>query len=103
MNATLLSQLEPGHSSQTGSDDSMRAFPFAEQMVTISKQEHIQLITDRNYWQAQHTQAKQKMARLEQKILRQAGKIKDLQHPIFGKSSEKASRNRLEKGHSADY
>lgn len=81
----------------------MRAFPFAEQMVTISKQEHIQLITDRNYWQAQHTQAKQKMARLEQKILRQVGKIKDLQHRIFGKSSEKASRKRLEKGHSEDY
>lgn len=58
-------------------------------MVTISKQEHIDLIRQINYWKAQHTKAKEKIDRLEQEKLHQAGKIKDLQNRLFGKRSEK--------------
>lgn len=58
-------------------------------MVTISKQEHIDLIRQINYWKAQHTKAKEKIDQLEQEKLHQAGKIKDLQNRLFGKRSEK--------------
>jgi transposase len=102
MKTTLLLPPEAEHHSLFVSADATRAVPYAQQTVTISKQEYIRLIHERNYWQAQHAQAKQKIARLEQENLRKAGKIRDLQHRVFGKTSEKTSRKRLEKGSSAD-
>ena len=58
-------------------------------MVILSKQEHIDLIHQINYWKAQHAKAKEKIGQLKQEALHQAGKIKDLQNRLFGKSSEK--------------
>jgi transposase len=63
--------------------------PFSQKMVTITKQEHIELIHQINYWQAQHAQAKNRIAQLEQEKRYQDGKIKDLQNRLFGKRSEK--------------
>ncbi len=100
MTTALPIHSEPDHHSLLSSTDAKQDTPFAQQMVTISKQEYIELIHGQKYWRAQHTQAKQKIAQLEQEILRQTGKINDLQHRVFGKRSEKTNRKRLEKGNS---
>jgi transposase len=72
--------------------------PFSQETVTISKQEHIELIHQINYWKAQHAKAKEKIAQLEQENLRKDGKIKDLQNRLFGKRSEKTSTQASEQG-----
>ena len=72
--------------------------PFSQETVTISKQEHIELNQQINYWKAQHAKAKEKIAQLEQENLRKDGKIKDLQNRLFGKRSEKTSTQASEKG-----
>ena len=66
--------------------------------MTISKQEHIELIHQINYWKAQHAKAKEKIAQLEQENLRKDGKIKDLRNRLFGKRSEKTSTRASEQG-----
>lgn len=67
--------------------------PFSQEMVTLCKQEHIELIHQINYWQAQHAKAKEKIEQLEQESLRKDGKIKDLQNRLFGRRSEKSNNN----------
>ncbi len=63
--------------------------PFSQQWVTITKEEHIALIHQANYWNAQHAQLKQKCAVLEDEVQYRDAKIKDLQNRLFGKKSEK--------------
>jgi len=62
---------------------------FSQEWVTIAKQAYIELIHQANYWQAQHTQIKQKCAKLEEEIQYKDAKIKDFQKRLFGKQSEK--------------
>ncbi len=50
MKTTLLLQPESEPHSLLVSADATQFVPFAQQMVTISKQEHIELIYERNYW-----------------------------------------------------
>ncbi len=69
--------------------DGSASTPFSQEMVTISRQEQINLIHQINYWKAQHAKAKEKIDQLEQEKVYQAGKIKDLQNRLFGKRSEK--------------
>ena len=73
--------------------DGLASTLFSQQRVTLSKQEHVELIHQINYWKAQHAQAKQKIEQLQQHNLYQAGRIKDLQNRVFGKSSEKSKRS----------
>ncbi|MES9906474.1 MAG: IS66 family transposase [Sedimenticola sp.] len=61
-------------------------------MVSISRQEYIDLTQQINYWKAQHAKAKEKVEQLKQEILCLAGKIKDLQNRLFGKRCEKNNR-----------
>lgn len=63
--------------------------PFEQEMVTITRQEYIELTSQINYWKSQHAQAKKKTTKLEQDILFVEGKVKDLQNRLFGKTSEK--------------
>ena len=72
--------------------------PFAQQWITITKQEHIDLRHRANYWEAQHGQAKSRIEALEQEIILKDAKIKDLQNRLFGKSSEKNTALKSEKG-----
>ncbi len=51
---------------------------FAQETVVLTKQEHIKLIGQINYWQALHTQARHKLSHLEQDNLQLKAKIKDL-------------------------
>ncbi len=71
--------------------------PFAQQWVTITKQEYIDLRHRASYWEAQHGRAKSKIEALEQEIILKDAKIKDLQNRLFGKSSEKDSALKSEK------
>jgi transposase len=74
--------------------------PFSQQWVTITKQEHIQLRHQANYWEAQHARAINRIGELEQEILLKDAKIKDLQNRLFGKKSEKGKTAKSEKGNS---
>ena len=71
--------------------------PFSQQLVTISKVEHIELVHSANYWEAQHAQLKKKCAQLEQENQRKDARIRDLQNRLFGKKSEKQSAEKPEK------
>jgi transposase len=63
--------------------------PFARQWVILTKEEHIALIHQANYWQAQHAQLSRKFATQANVIEHCKAKIKDLQRRVFGKKSEK--------------
>ena len=39
--------------------------PFEQEMVTITRQEYIELSSQINYWKAQHAQAKKKTTKLD--------------------------------------
>lgn len=71
--------------------------PFAQDWVTITKQEHIELRQRASYWEAQHGRAKAKLAELEQALVVKEAKIKDLQNRLFGKKSEKHAGLKSEK------
>ncbi len=84
------------------------AVPFATVYVTLTKQAHIELVTQANYWKSCHHRAtlRQRSAELEhrraldQAALREAAlrseleaaqaKIRDLQQRVFGRKSERS-------------
>jgi len=76
--------------------------PFGQKVVSITKQKYIEIISQVNYWKAQHTQSNKKIAQLEQELLLSKGKIKDLQKRLFGKKSEKKKSSKAEKNNSAN-
>ena len=61
-----------------GNGDADPKNPFSQQLVTITKAEHIELIQSANYWEAQHAQLKKKCAQLEQENQRKDARIRDL-------------------------
>jgi transposase len=65
--------------------------------VTITKEEHIDLIQRASYWEAQHTRIKQELERAREENRYKDAKIKDLQKRLFGKKSEKQTSARSEK------
>ena len=71
--------------------------PFEQEMVTITKQEYIELRAQKNYWEAQHAKTQEKIKKLEQKIQFKEGQIKDLRKRLFGKKSEKKNSPKSEK------
>lgn len=71
--------------------DEGQASPFAEQWITITKQERIELTARACYWEAQHARGKTQIEALKQEILFKDAKIKDLQNRLFGKKGEKNS------------
>ncbi|MCP5019390.1 MAG: transposase, partial [Ketobacter sp.] len=87
--SSILHQPTPPNSQSQS--DGFASTPFSQEMVSISKQERIDLDRQISYWKAQHAKAKIKIGQLEQDKLHQAGKIKDLQNRLFGKRSEKNS------------
>ena len=69
--------------------DESHPVPFAQQLVTITKQEHIGLCQRANYLGAQLTRVQKRIKDLEQKLLLKDAKIKDLRNRLFGKKNEK--------------
>ena len=72
--------------------------PFSQEWVTITKEEHIDLIQRASYWEAQHTRIKQKLDRAQEENRYKDAKLKDLQNRLFGKKSEKQTSAKSEKG-----
>ena len=71
--------------------DRVSVAPFAQEWITITKQEYIELEARAHYWQSLHSRAKVRIEELEQELLLKDAKIKDLQNRLFGKKSEKQS------------
>jgi transposase len=83
--------------------------PFAQVMVTLSKEEEIGLRAEGNYWKSQHQQALARLAQqdadhrlamaqaaereaaLRSELEQAEGKIRDLQKRLFGRKSERRS------------
>ena len=82
--------------------DERQPTPFAQQWLTITKQEHIELSWRASYWEAQHARVKAQMEALKQDNSLKDAKIKDLQNRLFGKKSEKHNPLKSEKGGKAD-
>ncbi len=80
--------------------DEKQPSPFSQEWVTITKQEHIELNSRANYWEAQHGRVKSQLEEAKQEILLRDAKIKDLQNRLFGKKSEKGPAVKSEKGNS---
>ena len=83
--------------------------PFAQVMVTVSKEEEIRLRAEANYWKGQHRQALARLAQreadhrlamtqavereeaLRSELAKAAGEIRDLRKRLFGRKSERRS------------
>ena len=81
--------------------------PFSQERVTLSKQEHIELVMQARYWKsqheravqreqrlhgalrAQHQQAEQREAALRSQLQLAQAKIRDLQQRMYGRKSER--------------
>jgi len=81
--------------------------PFSRQWVTLSKQEHIELVMQARYWKSQHAravqrerrlhsalraqqqQAEQREAALRSQLQLAQAKIRDLQQRMYGRKSER--------------
>ncbi len=75
--------------------------PFAQDLITITRQEQIEQKCRINYLEAQNRDLKSKLEKSRQEIIRQRAKNKDLQNRLFGKKSEKKSASKSEKTHDA--
>jgi transposase len=65
--------------------------PFAQVMVTITKQEYIQLKWDAQYWQMSHQRAVAREAELKAQIETLQAQVRDLRQRLFGRKTEKST------------
>jgi transposase len=82
--------------------DERQPTPFSQQWIRITRQEHIELNNQANYWKAQHARAKSQIEALKQEVAFKDAKIKDLQNRLFGKKSEKGTAAKSEKGNNTN-
>ena len=92
---TIANQAAPATAHRAG--DNPGSNPFSCQWVTLTKEQHIALIHQANYWPAQHARLSEKLAKQVDLIAHQKAKIKALQRQVFGKHSEKGGANKSEK------
>lgn len=93
-----------------------KSTPFSQQFVSLTKQEHIQLVAQLRYWKSAHERATRRIGALEEQLVelqraaaeREAGlralledglekakgEIRDLKHRLFGRKSEKGKQKR---------
>lgn len=65
--------------------------PFASEFIRISRQEKIQLEADRNRYKSLHQRALLKIKALEKELKLDKGKVRDLNHRLYGKKTEKTT------------
>jgi transposase len=70
--------------------ESSRA-PFAQEMVVLTKQEHIHLKWAVHYWKAQYERVAEREVALKQEVEAQQAQIRDLTQRLYGKKSEKGA------------
>ena len=96
--------------------DYAKVMPYADVLVTLSKQEHIELVWAANYWKMEHRRAAERALRIEavyEERLRQAAqregqlraelevaqaKIRDLRQCLFGRKSERRKGGNARQG-----
>jgi hypothetical protein len=89
------------------STSDVKATPFVQEFVTLSKRVHIELVMQASYWRAQHGRAVERLDRqatryrklLGQALQREAAlhselqtaqaKVRDLQQRLFGRGAER--------------
>jgi len=69
--------------------------PFAQEMVVLTKQEHIHLKWAARYWKTQYERVAAREAALKQEVEAQRAQIRDLTHRLYGKQSEKGMEKKL--------
>jgi transposase len=67
------------------------ATPFSTQMVVLTKQAHIALKWEANYWRAQHGQSLKREAALKAQVAAHEATIRDLKQRLYGKKSERSA------------
>jgi transposase len=67
------------------------ATPFAQQTVVLTKQAHIELIWQANYWRAQYEHLVERETALKAEVEAQQATIRDLTQRLYGTKSEKAT------------
>jgi transposase len=65
--------------------------PFAQVLVSISKQEYVQLKWDAQYWQMQHQRTLSREADLKARIETLRAQVRDLRQRLFGRKTEKST------------
>ena len=65
--------------------------PFATEFIRVSRQELIQLKADRNGYKSLHQRAQLTIKDLKEALKLEKGKVRDLNHRLYGKKTEKAS------------
>jgi len=102
----------PGVRCSSAAGGEARATPYGAVLVTLSKQEHIELVWAANYWKVEHRraaeralsvvagyeerlrQAAQREARLGAELEVAQAKIRDLRQRVFGRKSERRKGGR---------
>lgn len=69
--------------------DHKESVPFAQQVVVLTKQEHIQLVWNANYWESLHQLALAREADLKKQLAFEQARVRDLTQRLYGKQSEK--------------
>jgi transposase len=67
------------------------AAPFSQNIVQLTQAEHIELKHASGYWKHQHAHLKNKYDQLQHELDVAQAKIKDLNHRLYGKKSEKST------------
>jgi len=77
--------------------DGQESVSYAQETVTLNKQDYIELIRQSNYWKAQHKKVKEELDKSRQKTAQEEAKNKDLHNRLFGHKSEKDSKQKSKK------
>jgi transposase len=68
------------------------AAPFANEMVVLTKQVHIDLKRQVNYYKAQHKSALERITFLTKQVENEKAKVRDLNQRLYGKKTEKTTK-----------
>jgi hypothetical protein len=71
--------------------ENKQSAPFAQQYVLLSRQDHIQLISERNQYKSLFERGKLKIAELEQVVANEKAKNRGLTQRLYGKKTEKST------------
>ena len=74
---------------ETSSTECPQGAPFAAEFIKVLRQDMIQLKADRNRYKSLHQRTLLKVKALEEALALEKGKVRDLNHRLYGKKTEK--------------
>ena len=69
----------------------VKATPFAQQTVVLTKQDYIALKWQANYWRTQHARLQERETALKAQVEALAAQVRDLTQRLYGTKSEKSA------------